>query len=60
MDCSFGKSESLIHSFNHSQTQLIEHDRMQHYRVWLIVVEEDLWIQTSQSAKPVNEKDEAS
>ena len=57
MDCSLGKSESSIHLFNHSQTQPIEQDRMQLYQVWLIVVEEDLWVQTNPSIKPVNEND---
>ena len=32
---------------------------MQLYQVWLIVVEEDLWIQTNPSIKPVNENDGA-
>ena len=59
MDCSLGKSESSIHPINHSQTQPNEQNRMQDYQVWLIVVEEDLWIQTIQSIKPVNENDEA-
>ena len=55
MDWTFGKSESSIHSFNYSQTQLNEHTRMPHNQVWLIVVEEDLWIQWIQSIKLVNE-----
>ena len=59
MDCRFGKSESSIHSFNHSQTQLNEHTWMHHHEVWLIVVEEDLWIQVNQPIKPVNENDGA-
>ena len=59
MDCSFGKSESSTHPFNHSQTQPNEHDGMLYYQVWLIVVEEDLWIQTNQSTKPVSENDGA-
>ena len=59
MDCSLGKSESSIHPFNHSQTQPNEHNRMHLHQVWLIVVEEDLWIQTNPSIKPVNEKDGA-
>ena len=59
MDCSLGKSESSIHPFNHFQTQQIEQHGMPLNQVWLIVVEEDLWIQTSQSFKPVNENDKA-
>ena len=59
MDCSLGKSESSIHPFNYSQTQSNEQTRMQNYQVQLIVVEEDLSIQTNPSIKPVNEKDGA-
>ena len=59
MDCSFGKSESSTHSFNHSQTQPNEYKQMQIHQVWQIVTEEDLWIETKQSTKPVNENDEA-
>ena len=59
MDCSFGKSESSIHPFHHSQTQPIEHTGMEEHRVRVIVVEEDLWIQTNPSIKPVNENDGA-
>ena len=59
MDCSLGKSESSIHPFNHSQTQPIEHNRMHYNQVWLIAVEEDLWIQISPSIIPVNENDGA-
>ena len=57
IDCSFGKSESSIHSFNHSQTQPIEHKRMHYQQVKRIQVEGDLWIQTNESTKPVNEND---
>ena len=59
MDCSLGKSESSIHPFNHSQTQPIEHEWMHTHQVWLIVVEEDLWVQTNPSIKPVSDKDGA-
>ena len=60
MDCSLGKSESSTHPFNHSQTQPNEHNRIPFHQGWLIVVEEDLWIQPNQSIKPVSENDEAS
>ena len=56
MDCSLGKSESSIHPFNHSQIQPNEHNRMHKHQVWLIVVEEDLSIQTNHPIKLVNEK----
>ena len=59
MDCSFGKPESSIHPFHHSQTQPNDNTWMKLYQDWLIVVEEDLWIQTNQSIKPVNENDGA-
>ena len=57
IDCSLGKSESSIYPFNHSQTQSNEHIRMHIDQIWQIVVEEDLWIQSNQSIKPVNEND---
>ena len=60
MDCSLGKSESSIHPFNHSQPQSNKQDRMPTHQVWLIVVEEDLWIQTNPSIKPVSENNGAS
>ena len=55
---------------NHHQTQWIEEKwdltsrmiryyGMLHYPVWLIEVEEDLWIQTNPSIKPVNENNGA-
>ena len=59
MDCSLGKSESSFNPFNHSQTQPNEHNGMQYYQVWLIVVEEDLWIQLNPPIKPISEKDGA-
>ena len=59
MDCSLGKSESSINPFNHSQTQPIEHTGMEEHRVRVIVVEEDLRVQTNPSIKPVNENDGA-
>ena len=59
IDCSFGKSESSNHPFSHSQTQPNAHDWMHIHQFWLIVVEEDLWIQTIQSVKLINENDEA-
>ena len=39
--------------------QMIWYYRMHYHPVWLIVVEEDLWLQTNPSIKPVNEKDGA-
>ena len=60
MDWTLGKSESSIESFNHFQTQPNDTHGMNTYQAWLIVVEEDLWIQTIQSIKPVNENDGAS
>ena len=59
IDCSFGKSESSIRSINHSQTQPNEHTWMPLNQDWLIVIEEDLQIQSNQSIKPVSENDGA-
>ena len=59
MDCSLGKSESSIHPFNHSQIQYNEYHGMPNNQVQLIVVEEDLLIQTNPSIKPVSAKDGA-
>ena len=58
MDCSLGKSESTVNPFNYSQTQLTGHGGMDSHQDWLIVVEEDLPVQTNQSIKPASEKDD--
>ena len=57
IDCSNGKSALLIHSFKYSQIQRIEHYRMIHQQVWLIAVEDNLYLLARQLIKPVSDND---
>ena len=57
MDWTIGKSESSIHPLHYSQTQPNDTKGMILYQVWEIEGEVDLSIHSSQSHKPVSEKD---